>query len=149
VANVARPVRGTAMKVLDTPVLLGLLRGEPAARAYVRAQGAEELATTEIALWELACLARLDPSPGRDRRLAAVARLRRKLLVLPVDAAASEASGRLPPPSRGVPPLTLLSLAAAIGHGGTVFVTGNQVGLPTLPSGVRAERYDKKHAKKR
>jgi predicted nucleic acid-binding protein len=73
------------MKALDTPVLLAFLRGSPGARALVRSLSGEEIATTELNFYELEALARLDPHPGRERRLAALDRLRRKLTVLPVD----------------------------------------------------------------
>jgi predicted nucleic acid-binding protein len=73
------------VKALDTPVLLAFLRGSAGARALVRSLSGEEIATTELNLYELEALARLDPHPGRERRLAALDRLRRKLTVLPVD----------------------------------------------------------------
>jgi predicted nucleic acid-binding protein len=73
------------MKALDTPILLAFLRGSPAARALVRSLSGEEIATTEVNLYELEALARLDSHAGRERRLAALDRLRRKLTVLPVD----------------------------------------------------------------
>jgi len=70
---------------LDTPVLLGILRGEPAARSLIRKLENEEVGTTALNLLELETLARLDPSPGREHRLAALDRLRRKLTILPID----------------------------------------------------------------
>jgi predicted nucleic acid-binding protein len=82
------------MKGLDTPVLLGLLRGSRGARELVRRLGGEELATTEVNMFELEVLARADPSPGRDRRLAALEKLRRRLTVVPIDRAAASAGAR-------------------------------------------------------
>jgi predicted nucleic acid-binding protein len=73
------------MKGLDTPVLLGLLRGEPRMTALLRKLSGEELCTTTVNLFELETIARSDPAPGRDRRLAAVEQLRRKLTILPID----------------------------------------------------------------
>ena len=73
------------MKGFDTPVLLGLLRGDPVARQLVRRLQGEELATTEWNLLELEILARSDPTPGREHRRAALEKLRRRLTVLPID----------------------------------------------------------------
>ena len=73
------------MKALDTPILLGLLRGSAGARQLVRSLAGKEIATTEINLFELELLARADRSPGLERRLAALDRLRRKISVIPVD----------------------------------------------------------------
>jgi len=73
------------MKVLDTPLLLDLLRGRIDVRTLVEHSRGEELATTELNLYELEVLARSGPRVGRDRRVAAVQRLRRKFTVLPVD----------------------------------------------------------------
>ncbi|HZY70071.1 MAG TPA: type II toxin-antitoxin system VapC family toxin [Thermoplasmata archaeon] len=73
------------MKALDTPILLALLRGSPPARQLVRSLSGEELATTEINMFELELLARADRAPGLERRLAALDRLRRKLTVIPID----------------------------------------------------------------
>ncbi|MCI4347251.1 MAG: type II toxin-antitoxin system VapC family toxin [Thermoplasmata archaeon] len=73
------------MKALDTGILLAFLRGSPGARAIVRSLAGEEIATTEVNLYELEAIARQDKAPGRERRLAALDRLRRKLTVLPVD----------------------------------------------------------------
>jgi predicted nucleic acid-binding protein len=135
------------MKVLDTPVLLELLRGVPAAKALVRGANAEELATTEINLWELGSLAQADPSPGRERRLAVLGRLRRKLVVLPFDAIAAEASLRLGPPSHGSSPSTHMILGAIAGHGGGDWYTTREVVSPKLPPGVRRIQYPTSKAK--
>jgi predicted nucleic acid-binding protein len=70
---------------LDTPVLLGILRGDPAAKALIRKLENEEVCTTAQNLFELETLARLDPSVGREQRLATLDRLRRKLTILPID----------------------------------------------------------------
>jgi predicted nucleic acid-binding protein len=107
------------MRALDTPVLLRLLRGDPTARALARKIGAEELATTEINLWELTVLATEDRRPGRERRLEAIERLRRKLGVLPVDAAALAAATRRrrEATDRGETPSVALMIAALVGHG--------------------------------
>jgi predicted nucleic acid-binding protein len=79
------------VKALDTTVLLSFLRGSPSARAIIRSLSGEEIATTEVNLYELEAIARQDSGPGRERRLAALDRLRRKLTVLPVDESAVRA----------------------------------------------------------
>ncbi|MCI4358256.1 MAG: PIN domain-containing protein [Thermoplasmata archaeon] len=79
------------MKGLDTPVLLGLLRGDPRVTALLRKWEGEELCTTSVNLFELETIARTGRAPGRERRLAAIERLRRKLTVLPIE----ERSARL------------------------------------------------------
>ncbi len=53
------------MKGLDTPVLLALLEGAAKPRALVRALAGEELATTEVNLFEIELLGRRDKSPGK------------------------------------------------------------------------------------
>ncbi len=54
-------------------------------QTLLRKLSGEELCTTTVNLFELEAIARSDPSPGRDRRLAAVEQLRRKLTILPID----------------------------------------------------------------
>jgi predicted nucleic acid-binding protein len=76
------------MKGLDTPLLLAVLRGDSGGRELVRSLSDEELVTTEVNLLELELLARADPTPGRERRLDALDRLRKKLTVLPIDESA-------------------------------------------------------------
>jgi predicted nucleic acid-binding protein len=118
------------MKGLDTPVLLGLLEGAPKARALVWALADEELATTEVNLFEIELLGRREKSPGRARRMQALERLRRRLTVLPIDeettrrAAAIAASARQTA-SEG----TWLCVGAAEAHGCTEWIT-NAAGMP-------------------
>ena len=83
------------MKALDTPVLLELLRGRSGVGPILKSLEGDELATTEINLFELDAIARAGPRHGRDQRRAAIDRLRRKLTVLPVDARAVQAAGAL------------------------------------------------------
>ena len=73
------------MKALDTSVLLALLEGDRSARDLVRKLRDVELATTEGNFLELAYLARHGSPRIRGRRGEALARLRRKLTVLPID----------------------------------------------------------------
>ena len=82
------------MKGLDTPVLLALLEGDPAARDTVRRLRGHELATTEVNLLELTVLAGMTGSRVGAARRSAVSRLRRKMTVLPIDSRAIEESGR-------------------------------------------------------
>lgn len=118
------------MKGLDTPVLLALLEGAPKPRALVRALAGEELATTEVNLFEIELLGRRDRSPGKERRIQALERLRRKLTVLPIDeettrrAAAIAASARQPAPEG-----TWLCLGAAEAHGCSEWIT-SAAGMP-------------------
>lgn len=74
---------------LDTGPLLRLLRGDAKVRARLREWAGEELATTEWNLLELEALARSDPSPGRERRRAALENLRRRISVVPIDEGAT------------------------------------------------------------
>ena len=120
------------MKGLDTPVLLALLEGAPKPRALVRALAGEELATTEVNLFEIELLGRRDRSPGKERRIQALERLRRKLTVLPIDeettrrAAAIAASARQPAPEG-----TWLCLGAAEAHGCSEWIT-SAAGMPPV-----------------
>ncbi len=83
------------MKAIDTPVLVELLRGRPTARSLLKHLQGEELATTEINLFELEAIACAGPRKGRDNRRAALERLRHKLTVLPIDARAVSAAAAL------------------------------------------------------
>ncbi len=122
------------MKGLDTPVLLALLEGAPKPRALVRALAGEELASTEVNLFEIELLGRREKSPGRERRMQALERLRRKLTILPIDeestrrAAAIAATAR-----RAAPEGTWLCLGAAEAHGCSEWIT-NSAGVPPASS---------------
>jgi len=83
------------VKALDTPILLRLLRGDEKVRSLLRSFRGEEMATTEWNLLELELALRADARPGRERRRAALAMLRRRLTVLPLDEGASKASGEV------------------------------------------------------
>lgn len=73
------------MKALDTSVLLALLEGDRSVRELLRRLRGVEVATTEANFLELAYLAAHGPSRVRKRRREALARLRQKLTVLPID----------------------------------------------------------------
>jgi predicted nucleic acid-binding protein len=138
------------VKALDTPVLLDILRGGPAARVFLKAVGPEELATTEINLWELGVLAVQDRSRGSEARLTALERVRRKLLVLPVDPASTRAAIRLRskgPPGR--PPRSELIAGVLEAHGVSEWVVlpGTWPGPP--PSGVKLIEYGRRAVKGR
>lgn len=80
------------MKALDTSVLLALLEGEPGARDILRRLHGVEVATTEANLLELAYLSARGPERHRRARREAIARLRRKVTVLPIDNHAVESA---------------------------------------------------------
>jgi predicted nucleic acid-binding protein len=73
------------MKALDTSVLLAFLEGDRSARDLLRKLRDVEVATTEANFLELAYLAAHGPPRTRARRRETLARLRRKLTVLPID----------------------------------------------------------------
>ncbi len=83
------------MKALDTPVLLEILHGGAAAKELLRSLRGEEVATTEINLFELAVLAADGPKAGREVRETALLRLRRRITVLPITAEAVREASRL------------------------------------------------------
>jgi predicted nucleic acid-binding protein len=121
------------MKVLDTPLLLDLLRGRVSVRTLAEHAKGEELATTELNLFELEVMARIGPKVGRDRRLAAVQRLRRKLTILPIDeracqlGAAAQASH-----VRAASALECLMLGSARAAGASAWWTSPKESLPAL-----------------
>lgn len=106
------------MKGLDTPILLRILRGEEKARGLIRQLGGEELVTTEWNFLELEAALRADSRPGRERRRAALEKLRRRLTVLPIDEASHRASLQvhgIPKNSGDLIELALLSTLIAKG----------------------------------
>ncbi len=122
------------MKGLDTPILLRLLRGEPKVVALLRTWRSEELATTSVNLLELELIARADPSPGRDKRLAALDRLRRKLTILPFDEAAALEGAAAPRPIGGSPTApSLMILGALLAGRCSEWVTLAEADFPRVP----------------
>lgn len=78
------------MKCLDTPLLEALLRGRTPSKAWDGIlRGGGEMATTEVAMVELAVRARAGPRAQVPRRLGALEKVRGALTVLPLDAEAS------------------------------------------------------------
>lgn len=122
------------MKALDTPVLMELLRGRPSARSILRSLHGEELATTEVNLFELEAIVAAGPPRGREHRRAALERLRRKLTVLPLDGRASAAAAAL---SAGrldaARPSEWLMLGTALAYGCSEWIT---TGPSRLPKGL-------------
>jgi predicted nucleic acid-binding protein len=117
---------------LDTPVLLGLLEGRPATRILLRSLAGEELATTEVNLFELEAVARRISRPGRERRVAAVERLRRALTVLPIDERGARRAAELAAAAPGVASPTALMLGAMEVHGCTQWITARGVDIPRV-----------------
>jgi len=106
------------MKALDTSVLLALLEGDPGAKEFLRRLRGEEVATTEANLLELEYLAVRGPERHRSSRRDAVARLRRKITVLPIDGRAVEASARhLGKGAEAAPPLVCAMMGALEANG--------------------------------
>jgi len=122
------------MKGLDTPVLLALLEGTPKARTLVRTLAGEELATSEVNLFEIELLGRRDRSAGKERRLQALERLRRKLTVLPIDEETTRRAAVLAASARQTAPEgTWLCLGAAEAHGCSEWIT-SAAGMPPASS---------------
>ena len=82
------------MKAFDTPVLLAILHDAPSVKGLLRALRGEELATTELNLFELRVVAAAAPAAERAARETALARLRRRITVLPVTAQSVSEAGR-------------------------------------------------------
>ena len=82
------------MKALDTPVLLSILHDAPSAKDLLKGLRGEELATTEVNMFELAALAAQGPRPQRESRETSLARLRRRITVLSVTGEAVREAGR-------------------------------------------------------
>lgn len=102
------------MKALDTSALLALLEGNPKAVARLRKWRGEEVATTEVNLLELAVLAARVPPRQRSARFAALARLRRRLTVLPIGPAAFDVAVQHAPQGAGEAALLRLAMAASL-----------------------------------
>ena len=101
------------MKALDSSVLLELLEGAPGTKELLHRLRGEELATTEANLLELEYLVARGPVRHRGSRRDAIARLRRKITVLPVDTRAVEACSRhLGKGAETAPPLVCAMMGA-------------------------------------
>ncbi len=82
------------MKALDTAVLLALLEGDRGAGDVVRRLRGHEIATTEANLLELSLIAGREDPRTRGKRRESIARLRRKMTVLPIDGRAIDEIAR-------------------------------------------------------
>lgn len=82
------------MRALDTPVLLAVLHDAPSAKELLRSLRGEELATTELNFFELNVLAAESSRGERKSRETALARLRRRITVLPITAESAREAGR-------------------------------------------------------
>ena len=100
------------MKGLDTPILLGLLHGSASVRALIRTLPGEELATSEINMFELSLLAAHGPKGTASARQKALVGLRRRITVVPIgpDGVQRAAGRRLP---LGYAPLIWSAMSAA------------------------------------
>ncbi len=122
------------MKAMDTPVLLGLLQGDPRARALLRRWRGVEVATTEANLLELYSIIARSRGPARAARLASLTRLRRDLTVLPIDSRSVEAAARRLPSKGTVAPLTLGMLGALEAYGCDELATDMPAEIPSCRS---------------
>lgn len=139
------------MKGLDTPVLLAILRGAPAAKKLVRTLAGEEIGTTEWNLYELEVLARKLPAGGRDRRLAVLEKLRRRIAVLPLDRRAVQAT--LPRNNRATvdshAPILSLMLGAMEANGATEWFTSAEYAGVRSPGRCKVRVFTGKSAESR
>ncbi len=136
------------MRGLDTPVLLDLLHGHPAARRLLEESGDEELCTTEINLFELEAIARAERRHGRERRLAALDRLRHKLTVLPIDERAAHVAAVLASSHpRAGSTADYLVLGAAEVAGVREWVSDSITVVPSAPARLKVRQYVKRSHK--
>ena len=82
------------MKGLDTPVLLAILHDSAIAKDLLKGLRGEEIATTELNMFELKALAAVAQHRQRESREAALGRLRRRITVLPIAAESVGEAGR-------------------------------------------------------
>jgi predicted nucleic acid-binding protein len=127
------------MKALDTPVLLAILHDSPSAKELLKGMRGEELATTELNMFELSVLAAEGSRSHRISRDTALAKLRRRITVLPITSEAVRGAARgltAKAPRDGPLPLIWGTLAAA---GCGEWITTRTFAPPkgTLPFRVR------------
>lgn len=106
------------MKGLDTSFLLGILDGDPATLAQLKRLRGQEIATTEVNILELACVAVSGPIHSKLRRLETVSRLRRRITVLPFDARGAEAVAKQLGKGAERLPLTVLAMLGILDAAG-------------------------------
>ncbi|MCI4348033.1 MAG: type II toxin-antitoxin system VapC family toxin [Thermoplasmata archaeon] len=140
--------REGSMKGLDTPILIGLLTGDTRVRSLVASLEGEELATTAINLFELETIARTGPPRGREKRLAAVERLRRTLTILDVGSEAARiAAVRASSGDHGVVASNWLVLGALEAAGCAEWFTTTEASFPTHHEGRSREPVSKSKPK--
>jgi predicted nucleic acid-binding protein len=122
------------MKGLDTPVLLRLLRGDPAARLAIRKLQGEEIATTEWNMLELEVLSQMDPSSGREQRRSALEKLRRRLTILPIDERTVETAAKQRRRAPSSTPLGVLAILCALESRGCTDLITDAATARTAPS---------------
>jgi len=124
---------------LDTPVLLRLLRGDGSSKALLKRLEGEEVCTTAINLFELEALARLDGSPGREQRVAALDRLRRKITILPIEERGSglAAAHAAKEPGSAAHGTSWLILGALEANGCTEWLTDPSSAFPRASKSVK------------
>ena len=136
------------MRGLDTGVLVDLLHGRPAARSLLEESADEELCTTEVNLFELEAIARGDRRAGRERRLAALDRLRRKITVLPIDERAVHAAALLAAAHpRSASTAEYLILGAAEAAGVREWVSDAPLPVPSPPARLKVRAYGGRNSK--
>ncbi|MCI4331503.1 MAG: PIN domain-containing protein [Thermoplasmata archaeon] len=119
------------MKGLDAPILLAILRGRPEVKALLRALHGEELATPELVMFELEAMARADPASGRERRLAALDKLRRRLTVLPFDEQSARVASTIVAGQRHrISTASALLIGVLDAHGCSEWITTAEFGFP-------------------
>jgi PIN domain len=108
--------RESPVKGLDTPVLLEILHGTVASRRLLKSLQGEELATTELNVFELQHVASQGPKSARAGRQKTLVALRRRLTVLPITTASVDEvarNGPSRPLAAGYGPLIWATLTAA------------------------------------
>jgi len=101
---------------LDTPALLEILHDTAVGRDLLKSLRGEELGTTELQMFELRAVAARAARGERALRETALARLRRRITVLPITAEAVNEAGRFlraEGKPAGYPALVWGALAAA------------------------------------
>ncbi len=129
------------MKGFDTPVLLEILEGRPAAAKLLNRLSGEELCTTEANLFELEAIARQERGPALEKRLAALARLRRGLTVLALDETAARTAGaRWRDGGQGLTAQAWMVFGALEANGCTEWLTSRGAAFPKVPGKLRVNR---------
>ena len=129
------------MKGLDTPVLLEILEGRPAASKLLKGLAGEELCTTEANFFELEAIAREGRRVPLERRLAALERLRRGMTVLPLDERACRAAAaRWKDGGQGLSGQTWMIYGALEANGCSEWFTSKTAGFPKTPAKLRITR---------